>query len=69
VRVLFSAETPLSLTSYQSVIQELGERGHEVIVAIHEEREIGWLDRLLAEIARPHVTVERAVSPGGDRWL
>ena len=31
MRVLFSAETPLTLTSYQSVLRELGERGHEVV--------------------------------------
>jgi len=69
VRALLSAETPLSLTSYQSVISELGRRGHEVVIAIHEEREIGWRDRLLEEIAAPHVTVEAAVSPERDRWL
>jgi predicted glycosyltransferase len=68
VRVLFSAETPLSLTSYLSVIDELGARGHQVVVAVHEERDVAWLDRLLAEVGRPHVTVERAVAPG-DRWL
>ena len=69
MRVLFSADTPLSLTSYPSVIRELGERGHDVVVAIHEEREISWLDRLFTEISAPHVTVERAVAPTGDRWL
>jgi hypothetical protein len=69
VRVLFSAETPLSLTSYQSVIRELGRRGHEVVVCIHEEREIGWRDRLLDEVAAPHVAVELAVTPAPDRWL
>ena len=47
MHVLFSAETPLSLTAFQSVLQELAARGHEVTVAIHEEREIGWRDRLL----------------------
>ena len=36
MRVLFSAETPLSLTSFQSVITELARRGHEVTIAIHE---------------------------------
>src|SRR6185437_13177782 len=69
LRVLFSAETPLSLTSYQSVIRELDRRGHDVVVAIHEEREIGWRDRLLEEVAAPHVAVEAAVSPRQDRWL
>lgn len=69
MRALLSAETPLSLTSYQSVIRELGRRGHEVLIAIHEQREIGWRDRLLEEIAAPHVTVEAAVSPARDRWL
>jgi hypothetical protein len=69
VRALLSAETPLSLTSYQSVIRELGRRGHEVVIAIHEERDIGWRDRLLEEIAAPHVSVEAAVSPAHDRWL
>jgi hypothetical protein len=68
-RVLFSAETPLSLTSFQSVVAELGRRGHEVTIAIHSERETGWRDRLLAEIAAPHVTIERAVAPAPDRWL
>src|SRR5581483_7906576 len=69
MRVLFSAETPLSLTSFQSVLAELGRRGHEVTIAIHTERETGWRDRLLAEISAPHVTIERAVSPEQDRWL
>jgi hypothetical protein len=69
VRVLFSAETPLSLTSYQSVIRELGRRGHKVVVCIHEERDIGWRDRLLEEVAAPHVAVEPAVNPAPDRWL
>jgi hypothetical protein len=69
VRVLFSAETPLSLTSYQSVISELDRRGHEVVVAIHEEREIGWRDRLVEGVAARHVVVEPAMSPAPDRWL
>src|SRR5919197_751460 len=69
VRVLFSAETPLSLTSFQSVIRELGERGHEVRIAIHTEREAGWRDRLLAEVSAPHVTIEPAVTPAPDHWL
>ncbi len=69
MRVLFSAETPLTLTSYQSVLRELGERGHEVVVVIHQEREIGWRDRLLEEVAAPHVTIEPAAAPKGDRWL
>ena len=69
MRVLFSAETPLTLTSYQSVLRELGERGHEVVVVFHQEREIGWRDRLLEEVAAPHVTIEPAASPKGDRWL
>ncbi|HEY7690852.1 MAG TPA: hypothetical protein VH816_00785 [Gaiellaceae bacterium] len=69
MRVLFSAETPLSLTSYQSVIGELDRRGHEVVIAIHEEREIGWRDHLLDEVASSHVWVEPAVSPRPDRWL
>jgi hypothetical protein len=68
VRVLFSAETPLSLTSYLSVIEELGVRGHQVMVGVHEERDVAWLDSLLAEVDRAHVTVERPVAPG-DRWL
>jgi len=69
VHVLFSAETPLSLTSFQSVVAELGSRGHEVTITIHSEREAGWRDRLLAEIDAPHVTIERAVTPAPDRWL
>jgi hypothetical protein len=69
VRVLFSAETPLTLTSFQSVLRELGERGHEVVIVTHSERDIGWRDRLLEEIAAPHVTMERAPAPGSDRWL
>ena len=70
VRVLFSAETPLSLTSYQSVIRELGRRGHEVVIAIHEEREIGWRDRLLEEVAAPPTSrSRRRSSPARDRWL
>jgi hypothetical protein len=68
VRVLFSAETPLSLTSYLSVIEELGARDHQVVVAVHEKRDVVWLDRLLAQVDQAHVTVERAVAPG-DRWL
>jgi hypothetical protein len=69
VRVLFSAETPLSLTAFQSVLRELGERGHEVTVAIHEEREIGWRDRLLSGVTGGAVTAEPAVTPRADRWL
>jgi hypothetical protein len=69
VRVLFSAETPLSLTSYQSVIRELDRRGHQVVVAAHEDREIGWRNRLLEEVAGPNVVVDSAVSPEPDRWL
>ncbi len=69
MRVLFSAETPLSLTSFQSVVAELDRRGHEVTIAIHAERETGWRDRLLAEVAAPHVAVEHAVVPAPDRWL
>ena len=68
MRVLFSADTPLSLTSYQSVIRELAARGHEVHVAIHEERDAAWLPSLLAELEAPGVTVERALVPR-DRWL
>jgi hypothetical protein len=69
VRALLSAETPLSLTSYQSVIGELADRGHEVAIAIHEQRDIGWRDRLLEELAGPRVSIEAAVAPPGDRWL
>ena len=69
VRVLFSAETPLSLTAFQSVLGELAARGHEVTVAIHEEREIGWRDRLLDEVTGGAVAAEQAVSPRADRWL
>src|SRR5438477_4835028 len=69
MRVLLSAETPLSLTSYQSVIHELGRRGHQVVIAIHEEREIGWRGRLLEEVAAANVAVQPAVSPESDRWL
>jgi hypothetical protein len=68
VKVLFSAETPLSLTAFQSVLGELAARGHDVTVAIHEEREIGWRDRLLDEVSGT-VTTERAVTPLADRWL
>jgi hypothetical protein len=71
MRVLFSAETPLSLTSFQSVIHELAERGHEVVVGFHEDRERGWRDNLLAEIVRDgsKVTLESAIQPESDNWL
>jgi len=69
VRVLFSAETPLSLTSFQSVVAELARRGHEVAIVVHTDRETAWRDRLLDEVAGPHVTIERAVVPAQDRWL
>ena len=63
MRVLFLAETPLSLTSFQSVITELAHRGHDVTIAIHSEREVGWRDSLLAEVEATGATIERAV-----RW-
>jgi hypothetical protein len=69
VRILFSAETPLSLTAYQSVLRRLGERGHEVVVTVHEEREASWRDGLLATVTGPNVTIERAVHPAPDAWL
>jgi hypothetical protein len=69
VRILFCTDTPLSLTSYPSVIRELGRRGHDVVVAIHDDRESRWRDRLLAEMSAPHVTFEHAVRPAADRWL
>jgi hypothetical protein len=69
VRVLFSSETPLSLTSFESVIRELGKRGHEVHIVIHEERESAWRDALLREVSGPHVTLENAPQPPPDRWL
>jgi len=71
VRVLFSAETPLSLTTFQSVLRLLGQHGHEVVVAVHEEREAVWRDSLLDSIVgdAPNVVVEPAVDPGPDRWL
>jgi hypothetical protein len=69
MRVLFLAETPLSLTSFQSVITELARRGHEVTIAIHTEREVGWRDSLLAEVEATGATIERAVAPQPDRWL
>jgi hypothetical protein len=69
VQVLFCAETPLSLMSYPSVIRELAQRGHEAVVAIHEEREAAWLDLLFAELSGPRVTIERAVKPAAERWL
>jgi hypothetical protein len=71
MRVLFSAETPLSLTSFQSVIDLLAERGHEVVVGFHEDRERGWRDNLLAEIVRDgsKVTLESAIQPESDNWL
>jgi hypothetical protein len=71
VRVLFSAETSLSMMSFQSVVDLLAERGHEVVVAFHEDRERGWRDTLLDQLAggRPNVTVEEALQPAPDRWL
>jgi hypothetical protein len=70
MRVLFSAETPLSVTSFQSVVHLLSERGHEVIVSFHEERERGWRDNLIADlVSGRNVTVEQAVEPAPDRWL
>src|SRR4029450_3841144 len=71
MRVLFSAETPLSLTSFQSVIRELTARGHEVVVGFHEDRERGGRDNPLAEILRDSskITVESAVQPEPDDWL
>ena len=70
MRVLFSAETQLSLTSFQSVIQLLAMRGHEVAVAFHEERDAIWRASLLDELAAlPNVSIEAAVQPGPDRWL
>ena len=71
MRVLFSAETSLSMTAFQSVVRLLAERGHDVVVAIHEEREASWRQSLLDGLVAgsPHVTVERAASPGPDRWL
>jgi hypothetical protein len=71
MRVLFSAETPLSLTSFQSVIHELAARGHDVVVGFHEDRERGWRDTLLDEIVRDgaKISVESAVQPAPDKWL
>jgi hypothetical protein len=71
LRVLFSAETSLSMTSFQSVVRLLAERGHEVVVAVHEERDAAWRDSLHAELVAGdgNVTVERAVLPAPDRWL
>jgi hypothetical protein len=70
MRVLFSAETPLSMTSFQSVVHLLAERGHEVVVAFHEERDRTWRDDLVADlVADPAVSVEQAVEPAPDRWL
>jgi hypothetical protein len=71
VRILFSALTPLSLTTFQSVIRALAERGHVVTIAIHETRTAAWRDSLLAEIAReaPGVDVEYVPAPARDPWL
>jgi hypothetical protein len=71
MRVLFSAETPLSLTTFQSVLRLLGERGHEVTVAVHEEREAVWRRALLDSIVgeAPNIVVEPAIDPDPDRWL
>jgi hypothetical protein len=66
VRVLFSAETPLSLVTYVSVIRLLAERGHEVTVVVHEHRDAGWRESLLAEVP---AAIEYAPRPDGDRWL
>src|SRR5438552_17279718 len=71
MRVLFSAETPLSLTTFQSVLRLLGERGHEVTVAVHEERQAVWRRALLDSIVgeAPNIVVEPAIDPDPDRWL
>ena len=52
MRVLFLAETPLSLTSFQSVIPSSRAVGTTSTIAIHTEREVGWRDSLLAEVER-----------------
>ncbi|HWQ00640.1 MAG TPA: hypothetical protein VN449_00855, partial [Gaiellaceae bacterium] len=59
------------MTSFQSVVRLLAERGHEVVVAVHEERDAAWRDSLHAELVAGdgNVTVERAVLPAPDRWL
>ena len=57
--MLFSAETPLSLTAYVSVIRLLAERGHQVIVTVHVEREAGWRDSLLTEVVDQTSVEER----------
>jgi hypothetical protein len=66
MRVLFSAETPLSMTSFQSVVHLLAERGHEVLVAFHEERDREWRDDLVTElVSDPTVSVERRWAGSG----
>jgi hypothetical protein len=68
--VLFSAETPLSLTTYVSVIRRLAERGHEVTVSLHVHRDAGWRESLLTEVVGDSsVSIEYAPYPDGDRWL
>jgi hypothetical protein len=58
------------MTSFQSVVHLLAERGHEVLVAFHEERDREWRDDLVAElVSDPTVSVEQAVEPAPDRWL
>src|SRR4051794_16810805 len=58
------------MTSFQSVVELLAERGHDVGVAFHEERERRWRGALLDELGgRANVTVEAAVQPAPDRWL
>ncbi|HEY7603052.1 MAG TPA: hypothetical protein VH760_02235 [Gaiellaceae bacterium] len=70
MRILFSVETPLSLITYRSVVQELGRRGHDVVIAIHSDRPVSWRDSLLAQVeAVPGVAVEAAPEPAPDRWL
>ena len=66
MRVLFSAETPLSLTSFQSVIHELAARGHEPLLAkvsgtVRAELTSGdQVEHWFVSIANGDVTVSNA---------
>jgi hypothetical protein len=68
--VLFSAETPLSLTTYVSVIRSLAERGHDVTISLHRHRDAGWREGLLSEVVGDSgIAIEYAPYPEDDRWL
>jgi len=71
VRILFSLETTLTAQSFDTLVRELGSRGHEVVLGHHETRPHRWGAELLAELERelPTVRVELIPEPATDRWL